>query len=66
MTADQLLLQEGVGINLGLGVLNRVIRGLASSGKVNQTHIPYRESKLTQVKRKQKFRKCQCLLWFRF
>ena len=42
-------LKEGININLGLLALGNVISALGEESKGLNTHIPYRESKLTRL-----------------
>jgi hypothetical protein len=42
-------LKEGININLGLLALGNVISALGEESKGINTHIPYRESKLTRL-----------------
>jgi len=42
-------MQEGININKGLFVLGNVISSLGSKSKSKQSHVPYRDSKLTRL-----------------
>jgi len=42
-------LKEGININKGLFVLGNVISALGNEVKLNKTHVPYRDSKLTRL-----------------
>ncbi|CAD8091285.1 unnamed protein product [Paramecium sonneborni] len=42
-------MEEGININQSLLVLGNVIKTLSDQKKKSQTHIPYRESKLTRI-----------------
>jgi len=44
-------LKEGIDIHKGLLVLGNVISALGDSKKVGRTHVPYRDSKLTIIRR---------------
>ena len=53
-------LKEGININLGLLALGNVISALGEESKGLNTHIPYRESKLTRLLQDSLGRNYQC------